>query len=352
MKIITVLVVSLITLFSLTACVSDSATSQDSGYTQVNTGASAPTTTTENTNIPTVSPSVSTPNNTEQASPNYSTPSEPTAPSISTPTEPLPNYTPTSSASWYRVQMHYGLLQGQSHEWRETGGYLLLKVQENTYAGAYSLKLASTVSLIPKQLITYRGSDEQYYSTTIKSISGNTIQLTTPLLKNVWYGENAWNFYNDPSHPNYRGYLAIADFSLRSIGRGNLNYGKHVLLGDSWFSAGVIRDRFKESLSNARFTNLGIGGNTSNDLLSRFDSVVPAQRPDFVWILTGTNDYWGNISASSYKQNIQTLISKIEAIGAKAIIIDPSVAPLNYGSRSLTRLSHAYTDAIAQLHGD
>lgn len=245
--------------------------------------------------------------------------------------------------------MHYGLLRGQSHEWGESGGYLSLRLAENAYEGASSMRLDSSAALIANQLLIYRGSDNEYYTVTIQSISGNTVNLATPLKKNVWYGESAWNFYDNPSHPNYRGYQSIADYAVRSLGRGTLNFGKHALLGDSWFYDGTVRNRLQESLSNATFVNLGIGGNTSNDLLNRFDSDVSPHNPDFVWVMTGTNDYWNYISASQYKQNIQSLISKIEALGAKPIIIGPSVGPLNYGSSDITELSHAYTDAIEQL---
>lgn len=344
MKNIMIIGLGLITLLSLSACVSESEShSSDQEY-----SSSAPTTTTDTPTTP--APSAPIPTTPEPSTPEPipaepSTP-EPTSPEPTSPAETPP---PTTSASWYRVYMHYGALKGQSHEWGESGGYLSLRLAENAYEGAYSLRLDSTHSLVSKQLLTYRGSDEQYYTVTIQSINGNTVNLSTPLKKNVWYGESAWNFYDNPSHPNYRGYQSIADYAVRSLGRGTLNYGKHALLGDSWFSSGTVRDRLKESLSNATIINLGIGGNTSYDLLDRFDADVSQHNPDFVWIMTGTNDYWNYISAAEYKQNIQLLINKIEALGAKPIIVSPSVGPLSYGSSELTELSRAYTNAIEQL---
>ena len=136
---------------------------------------------------------------------------------------------------------------------------------------------------------------------------------------------------------------------MRRIGYGNLNFGKHVLFGDSWFSHGTIRDRLDERLSNAQIINLGVGGRTSTNLLDAFDSEVAEHAPDFVWIITGTNDYWQSISAATYKQNMQALINKIQALGAMPIIIDSSVAPKHYGSDHLTLLSHDYVAALQAI---
>lgn len=345
---------SLLTLLGLTGCVSESKSDSNhqQQYSSGNTGSTAPTTTTGGGSSTPGTAEPSTPT-TPEASPATSSSSTPSSsdPAPSTQTEPsTPAETPEANAAdWHRVYMHYGLLKGQPHEWGESGGYMSLRLAENANEGAYSMRLDSTSGLLANQLITYRGSNSEYYTIAIQSISGNTLRFATPLKKNVWYGENAWNFYDNPSHPNYRGYQSIADYAVRALGLGALNYGKHALLGDSWFSTGTVRDRLQERLSNASMINLGIGGNTSFDLLSRFDDDVPQHNPDFVWIMTGTNDYWNYISAAQYKQNIQSLISKVEALGAKPVIVTPSVGPLNYGSSELTDLSRAYTNAIEQL---
>jgi hypothetical protein len=257
--------------------------------------------------------------------------------------------TTPQAADWHKVDMHYGLLYGQSHIWEETGGYLPLEVSSNAYAGSKTITLDNTTGLLENQLISYRGSDNQYYTAQIQAINNDQITLNAELASNVWAGESAWNFYDDPSHANYRGSQAIADYAIRRIGYGNLNFGKHVLFGDSWFSHGTIRDRLDERLSSAQIINLGIGGRTSTNLLDAFDSEVAEHAPDFVWIITGTNDYWQSISAATYKQNMQALINKIQALGAMPIIIDSSVAPKHYGSDHLTLLSHDYVAALQAI---
>jgi len=284
------------------------------------------------------------------------------APTVSTPTAivtppttvtpPVVTATPptiVNNVTWLRVPIHYSLLLGQPHLWNEAGGAQDLNLREYASAGSSSLKVSSTSGLVRQQLMTYRGRNGQYYSAQIQSISNNILQLTTPLQQDVYAGSNAWNFYDDGSHPNWAGSFAIADFAIQQIGWSRLNQGKHVLFGDSWFSRNSVFDRLKNRLPGASISNKGVGGNTSWDLLSRFDADVRWQNPNYVWILTGTNDYWQDISAANYKSNMRELINKVKAMGAVPIVFDSSVGPLNYGSDGKTRLSRSYVTSVEQL---
>ena len=285
----------------------------------------------------------------------------PTSPTV-TPT-PTPTTAPTSLAvasppatvntsAWLRIPMHYRLLLGKPHIWGETGGNQGLNVRSYAASGSSSLSLASTAGLIRGQLISYRGRNSQYYSAQIQSISNNNLQLTTPLQQDVFVGTNAWNFYKDGSHPNRIGSYAIADFAIRRVGWSRLNQGKHVLLGDSWFSQNDIFQRLRQRLPAANFSNKGVGGNTAGNLLSRFNGDVAWQNPNYVWILTGTNDYWQDVGAVTYKNNMRQLINRVRGLGATPIVFDSSVGPLNYGSDTKTRLSRSYVTAVDQLAGE
>lgn len=245
--------------------------------------------------------------------------------------------------------MHYRLLLGQPHLWTEVGGTQVLNLRSYASAGSYSMSLNSTAGLIQGQLITYRSRDDQYFTAQIQSISNNVLRLTAALQQDVFAGANAWNFYRDGSHPNWAGANAIADFSIRRLGWSRLNQGKHVLFGDSWFSQNGIYQRLMQRLPAANFSNKGMGGNTAGNLLSRFDRDVAWQNPKYVWVLTGTNDYWQDVSAVTYKNNMRQLINRIKGIGAIPIIFDSSVGPLNSGSQWKTKLSRAYVTSIDQL---
>jgi len=71
-----------------------------------------------------------------------------------------------------------------------------------------------------------------------------------------------------------------------------------------------------------RVTNSGISGNTSRDLLNRFDRDVVALNPDWVSICIGINDVWrqfdtpaipdGQVLPDEYRDNMEKMILKIK----------------------------------------
>ena len=73
---------------------------------------------------------------------------------------------------------------------------------------------------------------------------------------------------------------------------------------------------------NLRVTNSGIDGNTSRDLLARFDRDVVALQPDWVSVCIGINDVWRQFDLPSmpdyavlpeeYERNIQEMILRVK----------------------------------------
>jgi hypothetical protein len=224
------------------------------------------------------------------------------------------------------VEMHYDLLQNQAQIWGELDGIIELQVTKNASKGSITIKVMDTTNLMENQLITYLGEDEIYHIGQIKKIiNRDEIALYKPLESSLKKGLNLWDFYDNGSHAHIHGFKAIADFSLKSLNFGKNTTGTHVLLGDSWFDDGTIHSRLIQKLPNASVINRGIGGNTTQDLLDRFDEDVTPNAPDYVWIISGTNDYWQGVSTSTFKTNLKMLIKKLHDIGAKVIIIDSSV---------------------------
>ena len=257
--------------------------------------------------------------------------------------------TPPAGLNFSHVRMHYDLLDGRSFIYGETGGVVAMTLADYASAGDDTLRLETAPTLKDGQLITYRAINNEYYTVVVSSVQGNVIQLEEALPAAVSGGMAVWNFYDNGSHPNWFGYTSIADFALRNLDVASINTGKHVMLGDSWFQSAGIEQRLAAKLSNATIVNRGIGGNTSADMLARFDADIATQNPDFVWLIAGTNDYYLNVTLEDYTANMQGIIEKINAIGAQAIVIDSSVAPLMLGSEALTDLSHDYSVAIEEL---
>ena len=71
-----------------------------------------------------------------------------------------------------------------------------------------------------------------------------------------------------------------------------------------------------------RITNSGIGGNTSRDLLARFDRDVVSLNPDWVSICIGINDVWRQfdspamydvaVSTNEYRENVEKMILSVK----------------------------------------
>ncbi|PID46867.1 MAG: hypothetical protein CSB47_01925 [Proteobacteria bacterium] len=257
--------------------------------------------------------------------------------------------TPPEQAAFTLVTMHDDLLKRRYRIHGESGGIDSFYVSHYAEAGDTQIRVGGYPDLKEGQLMTYRSEWGDYYTVTVAYTQSGLIKLNTPLEAPISQGMNLWNFYYDGAHPNLYGFRALADFSLRSQNVEELNWGKHVLLGDSWFFFEGVSQRLAEKLGNAQIINKGVGGNSSAQMLARFDRDVAAKNPDVVWLIAGTNDYYRDVSVEDFTNNMRSLIEKINAIGAKAIVIDSSVAPLMWGSDELTQLSHEYAAAVARL---
>ena len=84
---------------------------------------------------------------------------------------------------------------------------------------------------------------------------------------------------------------------------------------------------------HVRVTNAGIGGNTSRDLLARFDRDVVQLNPDWVSICIGINDVWRQFDTPAmpdyavfpeeYGQNLEKMIAMIPQSVKGVFILSP-----------------------------
>ncbi len=75
---------------------------------------------------------------------------------------------------------------------------------------------------------------------------------------------------------------------------------------------------------NYRVVNAGVSGNTSAQLLARWDEDVAAQKPDVVFCMIGINDVWRHfdsfdprfehISEGEYRRNIEAICQKVRGV--------------------------------------
>ncbi|MBE6903544.1 MAG: GDSL family lipase [Ruminococcaceae bacterium] len=84
---------------------------------------------------------------------------------------------------------------------------------------------------------------------------------------------------------------------------------------------------------NIRVINSGISGNTSRDLLARFDTTVLNHKPDWISICIGINDVWRqfdspcildfHISPEEYAENLEKMIVSSKAECKGVIVCTP-----------------------------
>lgn len=84
-----------------------------------------------------------------------------------------------------------------------------------------------------------------------------------------------------------------------------------------------------------RVTNSGISGNTSRDLLARFDRDVVDLKPDWVSICIGINDVWRqfdcpamldtHVLPDEYRRNVESMILKVKDSVKGIFILSPYI---------------------------
>ena len=88
-----------------------------------------------------------------------------------------------------------------------------------------------------------------------------------------------------------------------------------------------------------RITNSGISGNTSRDLLARFDRDVVELNPDWVSICIGINDVWrqfdspaivdSHVLPGEYESNVEEMIVRVKDRAKGVFILSPYIMEPN-----------------------
>ena len=103
--------------------------------------------------------------------------------------------------------------------------------------------------------------------------------------------------------------------------------GRQGVLGDGKYGLGVGYVRLIDTLLSAYYpenkydiVNMGVSGNTSSDLLARWDNDVIALNPDVVFCMIGINDLWRqfdcltkpytHVLPDKYASNLQQICDK------------------------------------------
>ncbi len=107
-----------------------------------------------------------------------------------------------------------------------------------------------------------------------------------------------------------------------------------------------------------RVTNSGISGNTSRDLLERFDRDVVNLNPNWVSICIGINDVWRQFDSPAipdrqvmpdeYEQNLETMIRKVQGRVKGIFILTPYIMEPN-SEDMMRRRMNEYVEICRKL---
>mgnify|MGYP005844471111 CR=1 FL=1 len=99
-----------------------------------------------------------------------------------------------------------------------------------------------------------------------------------------------------------------------------------VFLGDSYFELWDVQRAF----APLRVANKGTWGQTSAEILRRFQDDAAANRPRHVVVIAGANDLLGNVPPSETRVNLRSLLSQAETRAIKMLLA--TVPPARPGS--------------------
>lgn len=99
------------------------------------------------------------------------------------------------------------------------------------------------------------------------------------------------------------------------------------VLAEDTFAAGLERT-LKERGFSVRVANLGIGGERTDQALTRLEKDVLSRKPQVVTIMYGTNDSYvdkgqtdSRITAEAYRKNLVALVQKLQAAGIRPVLM-------------------------------
>lgn len=108
-----------------------------------------------------------------------------------------------------------------------------------------------------------------------------------------------------------------------------------------------LEARLKEDGLNVRVADAGVSGDTTAGGLSRLDWAL-GDRPDLVILALGANDALRGTDPEAVKANLDKMIDKIQASGAKLLLLG-MWAPPNWGKAYQESFDRIYPD-LAKAH--
>jgi acyl-CoA thioesterase I len=109
-----------------------------------------------------------------------------------------------------------------------------------------------------------------------------------------------------------------------------------------------LEARLKAEGVDVKIVNAGVSGDTTTDGLARLDWALQ-DKPDYVILALGANDALRGIDPKIVRDNLDQMIAKIQASGAKVLLLG-MLAPANWGAPYEHSFDNIYPE-LAKAHG-
>lgn len=127
----------------------------------------------------------------------------------------------------------------------------------------------------------------------------------------------------------------------------SLSAGFGLAPGQGWVA--LLQQRLKKQGYGHRVVNASVSGETTDGGVQRLDRALATHKPKIVVIELGGNDGLRGLPVTRVRANLELLITKSRATGAKVILVAIRV-PTNYGKQYGNAFQQLYPD-LARTHG-
>jgi acyl-CoA thioesterase-1 len=121
----------------------------------------------------------------------------------------------------------------------------------------------------------------------------------------------------------------------------SLSAGYGLAPGQGWVS--LLQQRLRKEGYGHRVVNASVTGETTDGGVQRLDRALATHRPGIVIIELGGNDGLRGLPVSRVRANLELLITKSQAAGARVLLLAIRV-PTNYGPRYGNSFQQIYSD--------
>ena len=127
----------------------------------------------------------------------------------------------------------------------------------------------------------------------------------------------------------------------------SLSAGNGLEAGQGWVD--LLAQRLQQRRPGYTVVNASISGDTSAGGLARLNASLDQAHPALLLLELGANDGLRGLSLKAMRDNLDAIITRAQARGAKVMLIGMRLPP-NYGEQYTKAFQRTYTDLAAQRH--